>query len=357
MTSYVDPELAAEADRLIGVEGDGPSVRREHATLARLRSGLIRGEAIKELPKPEPLIEGVVDLDTLAVLYGRAGAGKSFVALDLALSVATGTWWHGRPVTPGPVLYVVAEGAAGTGARLGAWQTHQRVFAAGDITWLTAAPNLLRKDSIDALETITAELQPRLIIADTLARLIPGGDENSHQTMSTVVESADRLRRVSGACVFLVHHTGKDQSAGARGHTSLLGALDTEIACEGAERLITLRATKQKHHADGDVIARFRLLEVGDSCALALHTGSLEPDGALARSDQIALDALHRIAVPEGIPAGAWRESTDPELPKRTFWDARARLLQRGLITQPAKNRYLPSAGADASAGECDGTR
>ena len=52
-------------------------------------------DAIKSIPAPAPLVEGLLDLDTLALLYGPSGCTKTFVALDVALSVATATWWHG----------------------------------------------------------------------------------------------------------------------------------------------------------------------------------------------------------------------------------------------------------------------
>jgi hypothetical protein len=299
-----------------------------------LRAALLDGDAIQTIPRPLPLIDDVLDLDSLAVLYGRSGAGKSFAALGWALSVATGAAWHGSTVTRGRVLYVVAEGAAGMGARLDAWLAHERRHSPGEITWLPAAPSLIQRDTRTALETIATELHPRLVVLDTLARLIPGGDENSHQTMSTVVDAADRIRRATGACVLLVHHTGKDTSAGARGHTSLLGAVDTEIACEAAERIITLRATKQKHHADGHIVARLRLHDLGSSCVLVPYSGEILDNDDLTKNETLALEVLASIQVDGGISYTEWkRAAVDAGVGDGSFARVRARLVTAELIT------------------------
>jgi len=77
---------------------------------------------IKRLPPPEWLIDGHLVQNSIAVLYGPSGGGKSFLALDGALSVATGRDWLGRPVQQGVVIYVLAEGASGFGARITAWE-------------------------------------------------------------------------------------------------------------------------------------------------------------------------------------------------------------------------------------------
>src|SRR5207253_1972667 len=63
------------------------------------------------LPRPEWLVEGWLVRDALNLLSGRGGGGKSFLALDLALRVATGRDWHGHALAAGPVIYIAAEGA------------------------------------------------------------------------------------------------------------------------------------------------------------------------------------------------------------------------------------------------------
>ena len=77
---------------------------------------------IEALPDLEYLIEGILPVPAFGVLYGPPGAGKSFVALSMALAVANGAEWLGRAVRAGKVLYVVAEGVTGMKQRLQAYR-------------------------------------------------------------------------------------------------------------------------------------------------------------------------------------------------------------------------------------------
>ena len=87
-----------------------------------LTGSLLNREQVRELPKPEPLIDNVLDRGTVALLYGRWGTLKSFIALDWLASVATGRPWQRRPTERLRALYVAAEGAFGLAARLDAWE-------------------------------------------------------------------------------------------------------------------------------------------------------------------------------------------------------------------------------------------
>lgn len=324
---------------------------RETRELTKLRASVISGDAVKSIPRPEPLLDGVLDLDSLAVLYGPPGAGKSFLALDWSLSVATGAWWQGHAVTQRPVVYVVGEGLSGLGSRVLAWQAHNRLYEVGAMHWLTHAVNLLDRRWADALARLCAELEAGLVVIDTLARCMPGADENSPKDMSTAVDSLDRIRDATGACVKAVHHSGKDLTAGSRGHSSLKGAADTELRLEGAEGRLTLRAEKQKHHPDGHVIARLALVETGDSCAIGpLTAESFATDDRLTENDQAALAALRAIELPGGVSATVWHESAD--VARSTFYRCVSKLLARALIVNVGTERaprYLASPSPDLS--------
>src|SRR6476620_11187022 len=73
------------------------------------------------MPDPQWLVNGVLPESGLAVVYGPSGVGKSFVALDLALSIATGRDWNAHKVEAGTVVYVAAEGSVGVQQRVRAW--------------------------------------------------------------------------------------------------------------------------------------------------------------------------------------------------------------------------------------------
>ncbi len=101
---------------------------------------------------------------------------------------------------------------------------------------IAASVNLLLPDADVSLliENIKAAaavsgFTVNLVVIDTLSRAMAGGNENAPDDMGALIISMDRIRRETGACVLFVHHCGKDEAKGMRGHTSLLGAIDTEI--------------------------------------------------------------------------------------------------------------------------------
>ena len=120
-----------------------------------------------------------------------------------------------------------------------------------DFDFFPEALNLLDPVHSAALVEVCASRQDILVIVDTMARSMVGGDENSSKDVGVLVAAADRIRRASGACVLLVHHSGKDSSAGMRGSSALEGAVDTALECRRAGGHLTLTCRKQKDGPDG----------------------------------------------------------------------------------------------------------
>ncbi len=98
-----------------------------------------------------------------------------------------------------------------------------------------------------------------LIVIDTLFRSLGGGDENSGVDMGRFVTHADTIREATRAALIAIHHTGKDEARGARGHSSLLGALDTEIFVSG-EGVLTV--TKQRDMIEIENLAASVLMDI-----------------------------------------------------------------------------------------------
>jgi RecA-family ATPase len=188
------------------------------------------------------------------VLFGPAGVGKSFVALDLAQSIGLGNSWLSFETTTGSVMYVAAgEGGTGLKYRIRAWKAYNETVPENVAYGLD--PVQLHKPAsvsnfVNGLED--AELQPDLIIFDTLARCSVGIDENSVEGMGTAIQGIDRIRDLTKACVMVVHHSGKPDKEGYstyRGSTALEGAADTMMQLvreRGSETRLTLSCTKQK---------------------------------------------------------------------------------------------------------------
>jgi AAA domain len=322
------------------------------------RDALVVGPAVKYLPKPEPLIDGWLDRNSLAVLYGPSGSGKTFVALDWALCVATKKWWQGHYVEPGRGLYVIAEGIGGFGLRIEAWEHHHLSVIENNVFWLPVAPNLFRPalGAQRALIDLAVELEPDFITIDTLARCTVGGDENSAKDMGIVVEHADALRRATGATVLIVHHSGKDTTAGLRGSSALLGACDTVIRCEGAEGRVTLTVEKQKNHAS-EARAYLRAIPVLDSIVLVSAAQVDEGDELNATATRV-LEVLGEIAVDDGVSSSVWLTACD--VPERSFYRSRGRLSQLGRIenvgTEQRPRYRVVTATANSLPNDCHGS-
>ena len=185
----------------------------------------------------EWLIDNVLPKRAFCALYGPPGSYKSFVALDIAEAVATGRAWMGREVqAAGAVLYICGEGFGGIGARIKACKMHNRTQAGAEIYVIRAAINL--RSSAEDFDLLVASIkdlvektgvQFELVQIDTLARAFGGGNENNSEDMGSFIHNAGRIQRMLGCAMMVLHHSGKDATKGLRGHSSLLGAVDTQL--------------------------------------------------------------------------------------------------------------------------------
>lgn len=206
-------------------------------------------------------IKGVLPRAELAMLYGPSGSGKSFLAFDIVAAVATGSSWYGRRTAKGRVVYIVAEGATGFLNRLKAYaKAHSGTFPG--IRIIADAPNLLGEaDPVSLATEIEATGGADVIVIDTLAVCSPGADENAAKDMGRVIEHCKQLHKATGATVLLVHHSGKDDSKGARGWSGLRAAADAEIEVSRYADHRTAAVTKMKDGEDGAEFA-FKLVPV-----------------------------------------------------------------------------------------------
>lgn len=218
----------------------------------------------------KPLIKGLLDWGAMTILYGPSNVGKTFVTMDLAYHVAAGLPYGGMRTTGGAVVYVAAEGGRGVYQRVAALR---RKYGDQDVPFhiLPASVDLRRKDAdlrplVEAVKALGVPLA--LIVVDTLSRAMAGGDENSSVDMGNIVTHFDALRGATDAHLLVVHHTGKNVAQGARGHSLLRAATDTEIEIsEGVFEVtkqrdlpkswssaFSLEVMKLGEDADGDAI-------------------------------------------------------------------------------------------------------
>lgn len=266
-----------------------PSARPSDFALTS--AGALRLYSTDELMHMAPplwQVEGLIPENALAVIFGPSGAGKTFEAINLGLSVASGLPWHGRATTKGYVLYVSGEGRAGLGQRVNAWMLDATLDSRDvDIAWLPEAIDVYAgSEHIDILFNRFEEMDvtPDLVVIDTLARCFIG-DENKTEDMGDFVRGCDRLRTSFGCTVLVVHHTNTEQ-ARERGNGALRGAADAMIRLmpgvlgaqaaspfnRSQETTYTLLVDKQKDAPHGPIgIGKLRPIEHTKSCVCDLE--------------------------------------------------------------------------------------
>lgn len=214
-------------------------------------------EIVIDDAEPEFLVEDLMPLRGLATIYGPPGSAKTFLALDLGLCVAGGVPFFGKAVNQGGVIYIAAEAGAGLRKRVITARAEKAIPESAPFAMIALAPNLGPKTS-DAGKLI-ADIKAQwpysapicLIVIDTLARTLPGADENSSADMGGFVANAAAIAAAFNCLVLVVHHSGKDAERGMRGSSNLNGATDAEWQISSKDGIRTVLLHKMKDGEDG----------------------------------------------------------------------------------------------------------
>lgn len=232
---YVTPEEAGKDFNDIAVEKGLAEVKRQlvppENKFARrvLASPAALNEAFLETLSMSWTIKKIIPESTgLMMIYGAPSSGKSFAALDMALSIAHGLPWHGYNTKKKSVLYLAAEGQAGVLKRIEAWRQYHGMERIDNFSLLPIPCLIDNPGQLGELLAMIRSLpaMPGVIILDTVARSMLG-DENSTLDMGKLVNACGELHEATKATICLIHHTGKDETRGARGAIALTGATDT----------------------------------------------------------------------------------------------------------------------------------
>jgi hypothetical protein len=189
---------------------------------------------VGEIPSTEEtqrwLVEGLWGDASVGVIGGAPKCAKTWLGLDLALSVATGTACLGQYAVPkpGPVLVYLAEDALPVvRQRIGGMARYRGIdLDAVEIHVITAPVLRLDRDpDRTRLWETTRRLLPRLLILDPLVRL-HGIDENHAGEVAELLAYFRSLQRQFELSVLLVHHTRKNAAAGVAAGVGLRGSGD-----------------------------------------------------------------------------------------------------------------------------------
>jgi hypothetical protein len=321
---------------------------------------ILTDEEAEALPPLKGILGDILFDESVSYLYGPSGRWKSFVALDWALSIATGRAWMGRPTVEGDVLYVCSEGARGIGKRITAWKRAHSVTGGTRLRILPLAIDLANAAQVAALprRLDALDLHPALIVFDTLAAS-NSGDENTAENAARITAAARRvIRMYEGVCVLIVHHTGYDNTH-MRGSTAFYSNADTVIRIEGGtdnRRIepgepITIISDKPKEGEPfHDITLTAERLTWADESG-AIHASlvmtpcesnkaakSLEK--ALTPQRKAALAALEAVGH-SGLSANAWRAVAG--LSHGAFFEAVKFFVNAQLVSIDASGNYICS--------------
>jgi hypothetical protein len=259
MTDYADTFTETygetEQERRARTNGTGPPIRFK----------LTPFEQIQLSTEPSYVVKGIIPREGLIVIWGPPKCGKSFWTYDLMMHVALGRPYRGRRVQHGSVVYLALEGGGGFTKRVVAWRQRYLDGHGEPVPFYLFGRPL---DIIANHATLIADIEaqtprPSVVVIDTLNRGL-NGSENDDKDMGRFIRAADAIRSAFGCAVIIVHHCGVAASR-PRGHTSLTGACDTQIAVERDEQgNITAKIEFMKDDESGATIAsKLERVEVG----------------------------------------------------------------------------------------------
>ena len=239
-----------ETPTAVGESNDYPSLK------------IMNRKQLAERPMKKWLIDQWLPEGSLACMYGPPSSGKTFMALDMGMSIQNNLMWHGHEVMPGKVVFMAGEGVDGLKSRIAAWEIAHgfssldaEFHVTGDVV------NLLHHHTSDRLLSSFKESgEPGLVIFDTLNRYMVGGNENEASSMSDVFRTLREIIDETGTSILLIHHTGKDGRT-ERGSNSLRATCDVMLA---VKKKLVLKVDKQRDAAVTSPI-HFEMEEHGDS--------------------------------------------------------------------------------------------
>src|SRR5262249_6343597 len=236
------------------------------------------------------LVDELIPVTGLVDIWGKAKTFKSFWTLDLMLHVAMGWEYRDRRVRQGTVVYCAFEGGHGYKKRIEAQRRHYKIGDDADVPlFVMSGQASLVKDRKLLIADIKAQLErrpPAAVVLDTLNRSIDGS-ESKDTDMGAYVNAASAIRDAFGCAVIVVHHCGLDETR-PRGHTSLPGAVDAQLAVTREGMTVTVTVEMMRDGAEDTVVTGvLESVEVGtDDAGKVLTSLVVVPSEVLAPAER-----------------------------------------------------------------------
>ena len=301
--------------------------KKEAKRMIENNSALITLDKVNFRDNAKPLVRGLIDRNTTNLFYGPSGEGKTFAMIDMALAIAKGdaSWDQYRIPEQMGVLMVVGEGGGGYNKRVEVARRKHQIenlhpknvpfgfitgyFNLHDSDETAVQTRKIIVDRARELEDVSG-IKTGLFIYDTMSMMLGKGDENVAKDVRTFRQHVEEIATVCDLASLIMHHTGKDEAAGARGSIALKGDMNSQIKLSvkevGGRKTHYISSPKQREHADS-IVTKFKLniMELGkdeygdpiDSCFIVLEseeTAHLFPSviDELNSNAKIALDVI-----------------------------------------------------------------
>ena len=233
---------------------------------------IIDRSQMNRIKPPEWLADDTFPRLAYSIIFGPPSSGKTFVALDLALSIASGLGtWLDKPVVRGRTMFIAGEGRASLVKRVRAWESHY--FDGKEVEdFFLADPVPLVARGFAGFGEAAADLHETydLIVIDTVGRALAGQNENSQEAVSALTLEIDYLRNRFGATVLALHHSGHEKGR-ERGSSVFRADADTVLSMDDG----ILSMVKQKDADVWDNPLVLRKVEVADSVVMELERDEL----------------------------------------------------------------------------------
>lgn len=286
---------------------------------------LIHASELHTLPPCELLPDTHLVARGFNVVFGPSGSYKSFYVLAQALTVAQTQ----------PVVYVAAEGSTGFDNRVKSWCAHNQKEP-GELYFICEEVNLLDAGSLTSLiKAIHSKTKKsELLIFDTYARCMIGGDENSARDTGLVIQYCAAIQRKLQTAVCLVHHTNRAER-GERGSGALRGGADAMIeTSKSDDGVLRVICSKVKDGSDWpDEYYRFWPV---DKSGLLLPAHSVPSDRQIGPYSAQILELL-AFEIFRKPGAKSQQIKSTLNLSERTVYRALSELKKLCLIRQAAK--------------------
>lgn len=225
-------------------------------------------------PEPQWIIRDLISERSTVLMFGPTQSYKSFIALELALSIATGQCSFGASTLPGKVFYCALEGRAHLKKARRAWRLARGIegritnFLLGTAP-LVGIPGEIEEYCDEIQKRCGQAGSPKVIIVDTLGKSMAGLNENDARDAGLFIRFCDSMVERFGCTIIAIHHSGKDTAKGARGSSAFHAGFDTviEVSAQRETKAVSVKVQKHKDAEERETPWTFEGRLIGGSLA------------------------------------------------------------------------------------------